>query len=177
MYVEGNIDPAFRPNNSLPEDDIIQLFKGGFKTTATPFSHPPITTTDAFQAFDDVLDNAGAGAALPNPRRDAVDERVVSEVRNGTGRIIDSISQVGGYPVHRSGTPYEDLDRDGMSDNWEDTHGLNHRNPGDGALVSANGYTNLETFLNFLAGDPVPGLEEPPPPVKPLPPPTNLRVE
>ncbi|OHE78557.1 MAG: hypothetical protein A3G75_09505 [Verrucomicrobia bacterium RIFCSPLOWO2_12_FULL_64_8] len=31
--------------------------------------------------------------------RDAIDERIVRESREGTGRIIDSEEQVGGYPV------------------------------------------------------------------------------
>jgi hypothetical protein len=45
--------------------------------------------------FEHVLRSAGA---RPN-ERDAVDERLVAEVRAGTGRIIDSQNEVGGYPV------------------------------------------------------------------------------
>ena len=40
---------------------------------------------------------AEAGA---RPRaRDAVDRRILQEVRSGTGRIIDDEGEVGGYPV------------------------------------------------------------------------------
>jgi hypothetical protein len=31
--------------------------------------------------------------------RDPIDARIVADVRNGTGKIIDSEQEVGGYPV------------------------------------------------------------------------------
>jgi hypothetical protein len=31
--------------------------------------------------------------------RDAVDKRIIRDVRNGTGKIIDSKQEVGGYPA------------------------------------------------------------------------------
>jgi len=43
-----------------------------------------------------------AGATLP--RRDAVDERVVNEVRTGTGHIIKWVKDVGGWPEFPSTT-------------------------------------------------------------------------
>ena len=48
----------------------------------------------AAKAYEAVLANAGAIL----PRRDAADARVVDEVRNGTGRLINSQKEVGGYP-------------------------------------------------------------------------------
>ena len=48
----------------------------------------------ARQTFESVLKSAGARPA----DRDAVDERIVGDVRGGTGRIIDSQDDVGGYP-------------------------------------------------------------------------------
>lgn len=49
-----------------------------------PFAAPPVTTTSAAQAFEDVLSSAGA---LPE-RRDATDTRIIRETRDGTGSII-----------------------------------------------------------------------------------------
>jgi pectate lyase len=43
-----------------------------------------------------------------------------------------------------------------MPDTWEQAHGLDGRNASDGAKVARNGYTNLENYLNELAGDPIP---------------------
>ena len=46
----------------------------------------------------DVLKNAGAIL----PRRDAVDERIMNEVRTGTGHIIKWVKDVGGWPEFES---------------------------------------------------------------------------
>jgi len=62
---------------------------------ASPF--PPLydgPILDAQTARDDVLTNAGATL----PARDAVDARIVSDVQNGTGGLIDDPADVGGWP-------------------------------------------------------------------------------
>lgn len=61
---------------------------------AQPFPAPPVTTETAPDAFDRVLKEAGATL----PQRDAVDERIVSETRNGAGHIIKWVKDVGGWP-------------------------------------------------------------------------------
>lgn len=95
-----------------------------------------------------VLDRAGAGRV-----RDAVDARVIAGVRDRTGRIIDSQEQVGGWPELEPGTPWIDSDGDGMPDDWERAHGLNPASAADGANDSnGDGFTNLEDWLNELAG-------------------------
>ena len=42
-----------------------------------------------------VLNNAGA---FPW-ERDDIDKRIITEVKSGTGKIIDSEKEVGGYPI------------------------------------------------------------------------------
>ena len=104
------------------------------------------TTQTAAQAYELVL--AQAGASL---RRDAVDERVIADVRNRTGRLIDSQDEVGGWPILRTRDVRPDSDRDGMSNQWEKAHGLDPSNPADGPLDrDGDGYTNLEEYLNAL---------------------------
>jgi hypothetical protein len=45
--------------------------------------------------------------------RDAVDRRILEQVRTGTGRIIDDESEVGGYPVLQpTGRPFVEADWD-----------------------------------------------------------------
>lgn len=101
-------------------------------------------TQPAAEAAELVLAQAGASR-----RRDAVDVRVVDDVRHRTGRLIDSPAEVGGHPALRSSPPPPDADRDGMPDAWETTHGLDSGDPGDQrADREADGYTNLEEFLN-----------------------------
>jgi hypothetical protein len=103
-------------------------------------------TQSAAESFELVL--ARAGASL---RRDAVDARVVDDVRQRRGRLIDSQSEVGGWPALRSAPAPLDRDRDGMPDAWETAHGLDPSNPADrNADRDRDGYTNLEEYLNSL---------------------------
>ena len=62
----------------------------------SPFPVSAVATDSAEKAFERVLVEAGATL----PARDAVDKRVISEVREGKGRIIDSQEDVGGWPVY-----------------------------------------------------------------------------
>jgi len=91
---------------------------------------------------------ARAGASL---HRDAVDQRVVKDVRKRRGKLIDSEEQVGGWPVLRSKPAPVDSDRDGMPDAWEKAHGLNPNDPADrNTDRDGDGYTDLEEYLNSL---------------------------
>ena len=104
------------------------------------------TTQPALAAAELVL--AGAGASL---RRDAVDRRVVADVRNRRGKLLDSQEEVGGWPALKSLPAPVDQDRDGIPDSWETAHGLNSNNAADGRSESdGDGYTNLEEYLNSL---------------------------
>jgi pectate lyase len=113
----------------------------------SPFAVPPVTTTSANDAFEQVL--ASCGATMPV--RDGVDTRIAGDVRNKTGAIIDSPAQVGGYPQLASATPPPDSDHDGMPDNWEKLKGLDPNNPADaGSDLDGDGYTNIEQYLHSL---------------------------
>jgi hypothetical protein len=138
-----------------------------------PVSMAPVTIMNTKDAYEYVLQNAGATL----PKRDAVDTRIVEEVR--TGKIVYSENakpnaaskfikrrlpedsykqgiithpdQVGGYPEYR-GIPYKDADNDGMPDDWEKKNGLDPNNAGDAVQYakSKTGYTNIEEYLNSL---------------------------
>ena len=93
------------------------------------------------------------------PVRDAVDKRIINEVKNGTATysganypgIIDSQETVGGWPTLNSTEPPVDTDGDGMPDEWEKQVGLNpnsYNNPNAHTLSS--GYTDIEVYLNSL---------------------------
>ena len=57
---------------------------------ASAFPSPPVQTQTAQEAFELALRKAGATL----PKRDAVDARIVSEARNGTGKIINNEKEV-----------------------------------------------------------------------------------
>ena len=100
----------------------------------------------AAQAEVRVLAGAGAGRF-----RDPVDARIIEGVRNRTGHIIDSQTQVGGWPALEAGSPWVDSDGDGMPDDWERAQGLDPAAPADGtADRDGDGFTNLEDWLNSL---------------------------
>ena len=112
-----------------------------------PIPVPYVGTDDAITAYERVL--AEAGAVLPD--RDAVDARVVADVRTGMGRIIDDEDDVGGWPELISAMPPKDTDRDGMPDEWEAQLGPDTENGADrNADADGDGYTNLEEYLNSI---------------------------
>jgi pectate lyase len=118
-----------------------------FRATA-PFDAPVITVVPAQEVMELVLE--GAGAVLP--RRDAVDRRIVGDVRALGGRIPDSQEETGGYPVLEAGRAPVDTDADGMPDEWERRHGLDPGESGDAnGDLDGDGYTNIEEYLHSLS--------------------------
>ena len=154
LYVKDNIWPGQARQSKRKLDDWgVVDYPHAYRQNAYPQttrSHAPIpaasvTTEPAQQAFESVLNYAGA----TRPVRDVVDARVAAEVRAGTGRIINSPRDVGGYPTYASAAPPADSDHDGMPDAWEKRFGFNPSDPADGPKdLDGEGYTNVEEFLN-----------------------------
>ncbi len=115
-------------------------------------------TESAESAYEHVLAKAGT------INRDVTEQRVVDEVRNKTAQFkgttlnkagfIDSPDDAEGWPTYDAGTPVTDNDHDGMADDWEVANGFDPNNAEDGKqVVSAEGYTALEVYLNSLMGE------------------------
>jgi hypothetical protein len=122
-----------------------------------------VETQTAKEAYADILADVGCN----KPALDEHDKRVIEEVRTGAAKykgsktglpgIPDSQKDVGGwddYPEIKRPDDW-DTDHDGMPNEWEKKNGLNpsDKNDGNGTGLSAEGYTNLEMYLNELAGD------------------------
>ena len=105
----------------------------------------PIITDTAEEAYEKVI--SGAGASIS---RDAVDEQLINDVKNGTGSLINTPSEAGGYP-ELSGTKAKDSDNDGIPNEWEDKNGLDKFDKSDSLKITPDGYTNLEVYSNALA--------------------------
>ena len=112
----------------------------------------------AEKAYQHVLEKAGT------IRRDAVEHRVIEDVRSGLPKykgesagkqgIIDSPADADGWPYYATAMPVLDDDHDGMADDWETANGLDPTNSQDGkSVVSSKGYTALEVYLNSLMGE------------------------
>ena len=124
-----------------------------------PLPVAAVRTDAALAAYRKVLANAGATL----PVRDVVDARIAEEVEKGTGCIINTQIEVGGWPVYAAAAPPADSDRDGMPDAWEKKYGLDADAPSDNAKDNdGDGYTNIEEFLNQTdpnqsdTGEPIP---------------------
>lgn len=123
-----------------------------------------VTTQTAEQAYETVLSKAGCSF-----RRDAIDTRIVGEVRNqsytytgsksGKKGLIDSPDDVKGtnataWDIYIEATATNDSDNDGMPDDWEDAHGLNKNDRKDAPLKTLNShYANIEVYAQELVKD------------------------
>ena len=179
-YVAGNVTegyPEVTQDNwnggvQIASQEGMKAFQDQIKMDKPFPLQPTVTLMSAYEAYDFVLTNAGATL----PKRDAVDQRVVEQVRTGkvhyteggiTGigaeyihrrlpedsyrqGIITHPSQVGGLPVYQ-GKPYKDSDNDGMPDVWERKYNLNPKDPSDATEdLNGDGYTNIEKFIHNI---------------------------
>jgi pectate lyase len=142
LYFAGN----WMNGKRIDDPSSILTMPKGHMLAEEPHPYHAATSKDAESSYSAVL--AAAGASLV---RDSVDARIVADVQAGTGRIIDDVSEVGGWPVHRSGKAPVDSDGDGMPDDWEARLGLDPGDKSDGSSdPDGDGYTNLEDYLNSL---------------------------
>jgi pectate lyase len=152
VFVQGNIGPS-RPSDALEEALVVKPEDRQLIVRAE-HDAPYVTITSALEAYDQVLADAGATIGLDSLgnsywRRDQVDERIINDVRSGTGGYIDDPSEVGGWPELAAGAPVTDSDHDGMPDEWERLYCLDVHDPSDGPLdADGDRYTNVEEYLN-----------------------------
>ncbi len=117
-----------------------------------------VTTHTAQIAYERVLEYAGASL-----KRDAVDARIVTNVKNktfsfpgsrgGTNGIIDSPADVGGYPELKQTAAPLDTDGDGMPDEWEVSKKLDPKKANASARELSTAYDNIEVYINSLVGE------------------------
>jgi len=150
-YVQGNVledrSRSRRRNNLIRVDSLNTPLESAMIDEPVDFA--PVSTETAAEAFTNVLLYAGA----IRPKRDSHDERIIREVRTGKttfgNGIISSQTEVGGWPKLLSTKPQQDIDNDGMPDEWE----RRFSPKGDLSLQSyldldGDGYTNVEEYLN-----------------------------
>lgn len=137
-----------------------------------PFEMAPVTILPTDEAYDFVMKHAGASF----PKRDAVDTRMMKQVKTGKifyakdakehqplyvkrrlpadsykQGIITDPQQVGGLPTYKLVVGPVDSDKDGMPDQWEEKYGLNPNDASDAnGDLSGDGYTNIEKYINGI---------------------------
>jgi hypothetical protein len=110
--------------------------------TANPWNMPAVTTHSKEEAYELVLNRAGAWP------RDAMNIRTVNEVRAVTGQL----GKVDDLMIQDGPAPPADSDMDGMPDDWEKMMGFNPGEPSDNnGDHDGDGYTNIEEYINDRA--------------------------
>lgn len=143
IYLRDNIGPR-RSRGDLPEAAAMRETDPA-TLVDQPFDTPRVATQPASEILQPILEHVGATL----PARDSLDRRLIDDVRNRTGKIIDHPNQVGGWPRLAAGAPYPDANENGMSDEWEKRHGLDLNDKASGNEdPDEDGYTNFEEFLN-----------------------------
>ena len=132
---------------------VSQADKDAMKRLTEHPTNNNVTTHTAEIAYLRVLDYSGASL-----KRDTVDRRIIANVKNKTfsapgsggsvNGIIDSPSDVGGWPVLESLPAPTDTDKDGMPDAWETAKGLNPNVANANGHDLSTGYDNLEVYIN-----------------------------
>jgi hypothetical protein len=134
LFHEGNWIDSDRNGIFEPAPASDANFGGApFERADEPFvfASEPGRVLEGHEAFRRVLREAGASRA-----RDAVDLRLVRQVLEQTGSIIDSQDDVGGWPADLAPGP-----------------GLDPTDADDGnRLDRSRRYTNLEVYLHSAAG-------------------------
>lgn len=145
--LESNADISQnnRMGVQMEADSIAYYFKEKLSKVS---SYKPESTK---KAYESVLNQVGASKV-----RDAIDKRIVEEVKNGTAHselkgIINSQSDVGGWCELKIGEAPKDTDKDGMPDKWETEKRLNPADDSDASAFTLDKkYTNIEIYLNNL---------------------------
>lgn len=162
FFIDGNVMDG---NEKVTQDNWKYGVEGsgvddeakGRSKLMKPVEITSVNSTDARLAYQQVLKNAGASL-----KRDAVDLRIVDEVKTGmeqygesfkegSNGIIDSQNDVGGWPVLKTKKYPKDSDQDGMPDKWEKKKQLNPNDSSDNIKFTLDkNYTNIEVYINEL---------------------------
>ena len=161
-FSTGNLRYHIYENDNLHDSDrngslnpyIIQHseFGNGPDFQATPYNYPMVPTVPANTLVSNNLPYVGASL----PCRDFADYYVINEVKTfgKKGALIANESVLPfGAPTAWSlwpGTVRTDTDNDGIPDAWESANGLNPNLASDAMLITADGYTNIEHYINSI---------------------------
>ena len=155
-YVDGAADISKNNWNGIDMGNKATAEEKKEAVVNNAFPTEAIAVQSAKEAYETVLQFVGASF-----KRDTMDARIIDEVKNRTGKIVDV---QGGYP---HGTAYAqtknawpllqslpalpDTDKDGMPDEWEMKKGLNISNDADAKEYTLDkNYTNIEVYINGL---------------------------
>jgi hypothetical protein len=146
---DGVLGGSVAPDSVLGPVTIVDSYSS---FTNSPGIHPQINNllspTDLYYwALDSV------GACIPV--RDEVDKYMINELKSlgKTGTLINAEADLGlinGVGKIFSASRQLDSDNDGIPDAWEDANGLNKNDAIDALHLNADGYLNIEHYINSI---------------------------
>jgi pectate lyase len=165
VFHSGNLKDLNKDADALDTVALANADFGSSAIQATAYTQVPYlgVTDTAADAYARVLDHVGATWW----NRSSLDQRIIDEVRTGTGRILawaddpfDASPTEGvewraltSLPTVARPAGF-DNDTDGMPDEWERRHALDPAVADHNGDFDTDGYTNLEEYLNDLAAWP-----------------------
>ncbi len=145
-WQDSNLDGIFNP--SLITKD------GGGDRVQTPYAYPELELFSGKELLEKSIPTVGASL----PYRDQSDCYMVDEVMS-LGKLGKIITYETSLPIGApdtwnwwKGTKPTDSDGDGMPDAWETANGTNP-NSNDATTKAANGYLNIENYINSITAD------------------------
>jgi hypothetical protein len=152
--MEGRYTEAgdnWRDGVILPQDQISEV------RLSQPFCESYVKTHEVDELLENILADVGSNHA----GWDTIDRRAIEDVRarkatavgsrSDLPGIIDSQSDVGGWPDLKPGIAPTDTDHDGLPDAWETAHQLDPHTPSNNALLPNAKVTALEVYLAELS--------------------------
>lgn len=138
-YINGNYvygDVAATRDNTASEKQVLNKDMLNLLSEPVDMNGYEIDMQNAEEAFETVMENVGATL----PKRDAIDARVIADVKNGTGRIINQEEEVGGFvTIGNSERRFE------IPSDWKSEHGMDDAKESD---IAPSGYTWVEEYVN-----------------------------
>ncbi len=156
IYASDNWQDKNRDGVLNPYEIPKSEYGGGPTFRTTPYPYPELDIVGATTLIDEVLPTVGASL----PYRDYADCYMVDECLSfGQDGVLISTEDVlpFGKPSTWSvwgGNGRVDTDGDGMPDWWENANGTNP-NANDAMQKAANGYVNIENYINSISADTV----------------------
>ncbi|MCA9241698.1 MAG: hypothetical protein KDA37_15915, partial [Planctomycetales bacterium] len=150
------------PTTVLPNSSGQKAYAGSLTFVPTQFT---INGVDAPETADVALDRVLAYGGANWANRNPIDQRVINSTKNGTGGLINDLSsgaQASEWATvlsQQSGVSRAgdwDVDNDGIPGYWEVAHGLDPNVANNNGDFDADGYTDLEEYINELAEWPAP---------------------
>lgn len=145
-WQDSNMDGVFNPS--------LITSNGGSDRVSTPYAYPELELYPGKELLEKNIPTVGASL----PYRDQSDCYMIDEVMSlgKSGKIItyETSLPIGAPDTWNwwKGTKPTDTDNDGMPDAWETANGTNP-SKADATTVAANGYLNIENYINSITAE------------------------